>query len=119
MERGWHRTQLWYLPLLATATALMMVRIALMARLLDVRGFGIYSAGLLVSTTFCMLACLGLQALLQRDMPVMAAPARVRRPVVLTAQAVLVAGACAGISLLLAAARVPFAGLAGVLLAAG
>lgn len=112
-------SQLWYLPLLATATALMMVRIAVMARLLDVRGFGLYSAGLLVSTTFCMLACLGLQPLLQRDMPVMAARGRMRRPLVLLAQAVLVACACAALALLLALSRVPFAGLAGGMLAMG
>lgn len=111
------RLQLWYLPLLATATALMMVRIAVMARLLDVRGFGVYSAGLLVSTTFCMLACLGLQPLLQRDMPVMAARGRLLRPLVIMAQAVLVAGACAGIALLLPIAHVPFTGVAGWALA--
>lgn len=117
MESGWKRSQLWYLPLLATATALMMVRIAVMARLLDVRGFGLYSAGLLVSTTFCTLACLGLQALLQRDMPIMAARGRMRRPLVLVAQAVLVACACAGVVLLVAVARVPLAGLSGEMLA--
>jgi O-antigen/teichoic acid export membrane protein len=99
--------------------ALMMVRIAVIARLVDVREFGIYSAGLLVSSTFCMLACLGLQPLLQRDMPMLAARGRMRRPLLLTAQAVIVACACACVALLVAAARVPFAGLAGVLLAAG
>jgi len=58
--------QLWYLPVLASAMALMMARIMAAARLLDVPSFATYSTGLLLSTTFCMLACLGLQSLLQR-----------------------------------------------------
>lgn len=119
MERGRTRSQLWYLPLLASATALMMVRIIVMARLLDVGGFGIYSAGLLVSSTFCMLACLGLQPLLQRDMPVMAARGRLLRPLVLAVQAAMVACACAAIAMLLPLARVPVTGLAGLALAVG
>ncbi|AMO22090.1 hypothetical protein GCM10027034_23860 [Ramlibacter solisilvae] len=107
----WRAAQLWYLPLLGTAMALMMARILVMARLLDVAAFGIYSAGLLVSTTFCMLACLGLQSLLQRDMPVMAARGRVRRALVLLFQSALVACLCAVVLLLIPALGVGAAGL--------
>lgn len=114
---AWRAAQLWYLPLLGTAMALMMARILVMARLLDVAGFGIYSAGLLVSTTFCMLACLGLQSLLQRDMPVMAARGRMRRALVLLFQSLLVACLCAAVLLVLPALGVSAAGLSAPVLA--
>jgi O-antigen/teichoic acid export membrane protein len=93
--------QLWYLPLLALAMGLMMARILAMARILDVPGFAGYSAGLLVSTTFCILGCAGLHSLLQRDMPIMAARGRLRRALVLMAQAILVACCCAACALIL------------------
>lgn len=95
--------QLWYLPVLASAMALMMARIMAAARLLDVPSFATYSTGLLLSTTFCMLACLGLQSLLQRDMPVLLARGRHRGALVLLVQALLVAFACALAALLPAA----------------
>jgi O-antigen/teichoic acid export membrane protein len=88
--------QLWYLPVLAVALALMMFRIMLMARLFDLPGFAEYSSGLLLSTTFCMFGCLGLQSLLQRDMPILLARRRRRAALVLMVHAMLVASACAG-----------------------
>lgn len=94
--------QLWYLPLLAAAMAMMMARVLLMARLLDVPGFARYSAGLLVATTFVMLGCLGLFALFQRDMPVMLARGRSRRAMVRMMQCLLLAGALAGALIVLA-----------------
>lgn len=114
---AWRASQLWYLPLLGTAMALMMARILVMARLLDVASFGIYSAGLLVSTTFGMLGCLGLQSLLQRDMPIMAARGRLRRSLVLLAQSMLVACLCAGVLLALLVTGVGAAGLSAPVLA--
>ena len=87
--------QLWYAPLLALAMGLMLVRLLLMARLLDVPAFAVYSAGLLVSSSFCMLACLGLQSLLQRDLPVMIVRRRKHAGGVLVMQCTLVAAICA------------------------
>ena len=48
--------QLWYAPVLTLAMGLLLMRNLVMARLLDVPGFAEFSAGLLVSSTFCMLA---------------------------------------------------------------
>ncbi|MCM2250965.1 MAG: hypothetical protein NDJ19_01270 [Ramlibacter sp.] len=95
----------------------MMVRILVMARLLDVADFGTYSAGLLVSTTFCMLACLGLQSLLQRDLPLMAARGRLRRGLVMLFQSALVACVCAAVLLLVPALGQGAAGLSAPVLA--
>ena len=58
-----------YAPLLALAMGLMMLRLLAMARVLDLPGFAAFSAGMLVSNTFNMLGCLGLQAMLQREWP--------------------------------------------------
>jgi O-antigen/teichoic acid export membrane protein len=94
--------QLWYAPVLALATALMMLRLFALARLLDIPNFAQLSAALLVSTTFTMLGCLGLQSLLQRDMPVMFVRGRERAARVLLAQSVLVAYASAVVAMLAA-----------------
>jgi O-antigen/teichoic acid export membrane protein len=94
--------QLWYAPVLALATALMMLRLFALARLLDIPNFAQLSAALLVSTTFTMLGCLGLQSLLQRDMPVMLVRGRERAARVLLAQSVLVAYASAVVAMLAA-----------------
>jgi O-antigen/teichoic acid export membrane protein len=99
--RQWR--QVWYLPILAIAMALMMLRIMLVARMFDLQGFAHYSAALLLSTTFCMLGCLGLQSLLQRDMPVFFARRRVRAALVLMVQSMLVACICAAVLVLPAA----------------
>lgn len=90
------RRQLWYAPLLALAMGLMMARLLLMARLLDVSGFGAFSGGILISSTFCMLGCLGLQSLLQREWPVLIVRGQQRRALALAGQGALVATACAG-----------------------
>jgi len=84
-----------YAPLLASALAVMMARLLVAARLLEVDAFATYSAALLVSGSFCMLGCLGLQTMLQRDMPVLFFQGRSRRAMVLLAQAGVVAAACA------------------------
>lgn len=94
--------QLWYAPVLALATALMMLRLFALARLLDIPNFAQLSAALLVSTTFTMLGCLGLQSLLQRDMPIMFVRGREWAARVLLGQSVLVAYASAVIAMLVA-----------------
>lgn len=99
--------QLWYAPVLALATALMMLRLFALARLLDIPNFAQLSAAFLVSTTFTMLGCLGLQSLLQRDMPIMFVRGRERAARVLLAQSVVVAYASAAVTLL-AALFAPF-----------
>lgn len=111
--------QLWYMPLLALAMGLMMARTLVMARLLDVPGFAQFSAGQLVSSTFTMLGCLGLQPLLQREMPVQIVRQRERAAAVLTMQCLLVAAACAALGLLLAAGGLSVAGMGSGLLAVG
>lgn len=103
--------QLWYMPLLASAMGLMLVRLLVAARLLDVPGFAIYSGALLVSSTFCMLACLGLQPMLQRDLPVMLVRRRERSGAVLLAQCALVAAGCAAAAAIAVAGGATLAGL--------
>jgi O-antigen/teichoic acid export membrane protein len=80
----------------------MMLRLFALARLLDIPNFAQLSAALLVSTTFTMLGCLGLQSLLQRDMPIMFVRGREHAARVLLAQSVLVAYASAVVALLAA-----------------
>ena len=72
----------------------MFLRVVLMARLLVIQEFGHYSELLLVSGTFGMLACLGLQPMLQRDMPVMLVRNRERAAEVAVAQCIVVSVAC-------------------------
>ncbi|HET8744126.1 MAG TPA: hypothetical protein VFM98_00865 [Ramlibacter sp.] len=108
------RRQLWYLPVLGAGMALLMLRVLLMARLLDVPGFARYSMGLVVATVFCMLGALGLYPLLQRDMPIQLAHGRRRRALLLLAQALLVAAACAALGMLGALLPRAIAGLSGI-----
>jgi O-antigen/teichoic acid export membrane protein len=107
-----HRTrQLWYVPWLGVAMALMLARTLVIARILDVRGFGEFSAGLLVSNMFGMLGCVGAYSLLQRDLPIMIARNRARRGALRLMQAIAIAYACATLCLLLVIAGMPLAGL--------
>lgn len=96
--------QLWYVPMLGTAMALMLVRLLLMARLLDLPSFAAFSAGVLVSSTFGMLVCLGLQPMLLRDLSIQVVRRRVRPGIVLLAQCIMVALACLLLCLVAAAA---------------
>jgi hypothetical protein len=77
------------------ALAIMMARLLVAAQLLEVGAFASYSAALLVSGSFCMLGCLGLQTMLQREMPVLFFQGHPQRAMVLLAQAIMVAAACA------------------------
>ena len=89
--------QLWYVPLLGAAMGLMLARLLIMARMFDVPAFATYASGLLVSGSFSMLACLGLQSQLQRGLPVMIVRRRERAGAVLLAQCTFVASGCAAL----------------------
>lgn len=95
MPAKWWRAQIWYVPLLATAMLLMMFRPLIMARIFDAPEFAKYSAGLLISSTFCMLGCFGLQSLLQRQMPMDITLGRERSGLLLLVQAIVVGLMCA------------------------
>jgi O-antigen/teichoic acid export membrane protein len=111
--------QLWYVPVLGLAMGLMMVRTLAMAKILDVPSFAQYSGGLLVSSTFCMLGCLGLQSLLQREMPMQMIWRRERAAIVLLMQCMIVAAGCAFIGWLIIVMGFPAPGLASGISAAG
>lgn len=111
--------QLWYPPILGVALALMMARMLMMARLLDVQQFAQFCAGLLVSSTFGMLGCLGLQSLLQREWPVYIVRGQEWRGLMRAAQCNLVAIACAAVCLVATLAGRPLAGLEPRLFAVG
>jgi O-antigen/teichoic acid export membrane protein len=111
--------QLWYAPLLVLAMGTMMLRLLVMARVLDVPAFGEFSGGLLVSATFCMLGCLGLQSLLQREWPVNLVRRQELRPLVRAAQCNVVALACGAVGIAGAAVGLSIAGMPPTLIAAG
>ena len=92
--------QLWYVPILALASLLMMVRLLMLARLLSLQEFGTLSLGLLASGTFGMLGCLGLQSVLQREWPVNLVRGQERRGLVRACQCNLVGALCAAAALL-------------------
>jgi O-antigen/teichoic acid export membrane protein len=92
--------------------ALMMARMLIVARLLSVQSFAQFSAGILVSGTFCVLGCLGLQSMLQREWPVNVIRGQERRGLIRAAQCNLLALACVAAGLLaatfgLSPARIP------------
>lgn len=83
--------QFGYVPVLALALGIMFARIPLAARLLDVPEFGLFSVGMLLSSSFCMLGCLGFYMLLQRDLPMLIAKRQRIRGAVLSRQTLLLA----------------------------
>ena len=103
--------QIWYIPSLAIAMVLMMVRLMIVARLLPVEEFATLSSGILVSGAFGMLGCLGLQSVLQRDWPMLLIRGQEYRGLVLAAQSNLVAVGCALVGLCVAASGVSIAGV--------
>jgi O-antigen/teichoic acid export membrane protein len=98
-----------YAPPLFIALGLMMARLLAAARVLDMAEFARYSATLLVSSSFCMLGALGLQIMVQREMPALILRGQERRGMALLTQAIIVAIACAVVGLL-AALLLPPAG---------
>lgn len=111
--------QLWYAPVLAMAMGLMMIRMLLMARLLDVQSFAEFSVGMLISGTFCMLGCMGLQAMLQRELPLNLLRGQEHRGLVLAAQCNLVALVCSIVGLLATLLGMSLTGISPLLLAMG
>lgn len=111
--------QLWYVPLLGLAMALILVRTLVMARILDIPNFAQFSGGLLVSSTFSMLGGLGLYFLLQREMPVQIIRGRERAAAILLMQSLSVSTACAIAGLVLVATNLEIGGLGSNILAIG
>lgn len=107
------RRQLWYVPILSISLGLTFLRLLVFARLLDIAQFSAFSAGLLVSSSVSMLSCLGIQLIIQRDLPGLLQQGRRRRGTVLTLSGGIVAVACALLGGALAAAGVAVAGLSG------
>lgn len=93
-----------YAPLLIVALGVMMARLLVAAHTLGVGEFARFSAVLLVSSSFCMLGALGLQTMLQRDLPALVHRGQERRGMVLLFQSLLVSAACAVVGLAAAAA---------------
>lgn len=87
--------EIWYAPVLLVSMALMLTRLLGYARLLSLESFAGLSLGLLASATLGMTGCLGLQSLLQRDMPVQFVRGRHKAALALLIQSVLVAWATA------------------------
>jgi len=94
LQSSMRQLQFWYIPILASAMIIMMARPLLIARLLDTEAFASYSFGLLISSTFSMLGCLGLQSLLQRQMPMDLVSGRDTAALLMLFQCVVVAFAC-------------------------
>jgi O-antigen/teichoic acid export membrane protein len=80
-----------YAPVLVVAMGLMLLRIVVLARVLEPTQFGEFSTGALVSSTFLMLACLGLHIVQQREMPAQLMLDRRRAAAILTMQCLLAA----------------------------
>lgn len=99
--------------------ALMLLRVLVAARLLQLDGFAQLSAGLLISSSFGMLSCLGVYAVLQRDMPGLLVRGQERRGAVLHAQAVALACALASMALVVAAAGWSVANMSTSVMVAG
>jgi len=95
---------------------LMMARILVMAKILDIPNFAAFSAAQLVSSTFCMLGALGLQSLLQRDMPINFVQHRDRAATILLMQSLIVTLACAVIAWIFTALGFLMAGLSASLM---
>jgi O-antigen/teichoic acid export membrane protein len=118
VSAGWAR-QLLYAPVLTLAMATMMVRLLVLASILSVHEFSRLGVGLLVSNTFYMLGCLGLQQLLQRQWPVNIVRGQELPGMVLAVQCSLVALGCAALGLAPAAIGVPLAGASPAIWAVG
>jgi O-antigen/teichoic acid export membrane protein len=110
------RRQLWYAPLLALAMGLGLSRLLVFARLLTVDQFGIFSAGVLISSSFCMLGCFGLMPMLQREWPMNLLRRQRRRGLIRAVQCAAMAGLAGAVLIVLSAMGVRLAGLDGALL---
>jgi O-antigen/teichoic acid export membrane protein len=91
---------------MALALGVMFARIPLAARVLDITEFGLFSVGMLLSSSFCMLGCFGFYLLLQRDLPMLIVKRRRIRGAVMLRQTLLLA--VAGFACLLPLSFVSF-----------
>lgn len=80
-----------YAPILAVAMGVMLMRTLLVARILDLPEFGLFSIGMLISNSFCMVGCLGFYLILQRDLPMLLAKNRCIRANIALHQAIALA----------------------------
>ena len=115
---GFYR-QLWYMPILVAAMALMMVRLMVLARLLSIEEFGYFSIGILVSSTFSMVGSFGLKNMLQRDSPGLFLREKERQVALLTIQSCLVALATFVIGLLVVGVSVQLLAIQGTFFTLG
>lgn len=83
-----------YPLILALAMIIMMIRPLLVAYLLNQSEFASYSTGLLISSTFCMLGCLGLQTVIQKQMPIDLHLGNNNKSLILLIQGILIAILC-------------------------
>jgi O-antigen/teichoic acid export membrane protein len=90
--------------MLSAAILIMMARVLVFARVLSVEEFGRFNIGMLTSSTFCMLACIGLQMILQREWPVYIVRGFERHGLVRAAQCNVVAIGSAALGVATAAA---------------
>jgi O-antigen/teichoic acid export membrane protein len=88
------RKQVWYVPILGIAMAIMMARLILLAGWLSLESFAALAFGLLISSSMGIIGALGLQLLLQRDLPGMLVRKEEIQAQCLMAQACLIAFAC-------------------------
>lgn len=93
--------------------ALALVRLLAYARILAVEEFGVFSAGVLISSSFCMLGCFGLMPMLQREWPTCMVHGQHRRAWVRAAQCFTVATAASAIFIMASATGWSVAGMKG------
>lgn len=99
--------QFWYAPVLVVATAMMLLRTLLMAKVLPVAEFADFNGALLISSAFVMFGALGLQFLLQRDMPIWLVRGQERLAALLLLQCLLVAVSCFAVVIVPIALGIP------------
>jgi O-antigen/teichoic acid export membrane protein len=99
--------QFWYAPVLVVATAMMLLRTLLMAKILPVAEFADFNGALLISSAFLMFGALGLQFLLQREMPIWLVRGQERMAALLLIQCLLVAACCFGVVIVPIALGIP------------
>jgi O-antigen/teichoic acid export membrane protein len=100
-----------YAPLLATGMGLMMVRLLVMAKLLEVGEFATLSSALILSNLVNTIACFGLFLHLQRMLPIELARHHHRASVVLMSQTIIAAFGVGGIGIVIGASGVSLGGI--------
>ena len=83
--------KIWCSFLLCLAMLLMSLRPIVLASIFDMPNFAKYGSGLLISSSFCMLGCFGVQTLLQRQMPMDIVNRKEGKSQIMLLQAVIIA----------------------------